>query len=170
MIADGISVNVTLIFSVAMYEQVMQAYLEGLKSLRAAGKPLGLVSSVASFFISRIDNVIDPILDQRIAAGEPALGMLRGQAAIANAKIAYDCYKSVFESAAFADLKAAGQVQRPLWAAPARRTRPIRARSTWTRRSARTRSTPFRRRRWTRSARRPHQVARSTWTPCVFNG
>lgn len=117
LIGEGINVNVTLIFSVSMYEKVMQAYLEGLRDLRAAGKPLGFVASVASFFVSRIDTVIDQTLTQRIAAGEQSLGMLRGQAAIANAKIAYDCYKGVFEGPAFVELKTAGaRVQRPLWA------------------------------------------------------
>lgn len=119
LIGEGINVNVTLIFSIRMYEQVMQAYIDGLKQLREAGRPMGFVSSVASFFISRVDTVIDESLSRRIDSGEKGLETLRGQAAIANAKIAYDCYKQVFESptGAFASFRAAGAtVQRPLWA------------------------------------------------------
>jgi transaldolase/glucose-6-phosphate isomerase len=119
LIGEGINVNVTLIFSIAMYEKVMQAYIEGLRAMREAGRPLGFVSSVASFFVSRVDTLIDEQLTKRIEAGEKGLDTLRGQAAIANAKIAYDCYKQVFEAAGgpFADLRSAGaRVQRPLWA------------------------------------------------------
>lgn len=118
LIGDGIHVNVTLIFSVAMYESVMQAYLDGLQALRDKGKPLGLVASVASFFVSRVDTYVDKLLTDRIKAGETGLETLMGQAAIANAKVAYDCYKKVFETGAtFAELrKAGGRVQRPLWA------------------------------------------------------
>lgn len=117
LIGDGINVNVTLIFSIAAYEQVMQAYIDGLRHLRESGRPVGFVGSVASFFVSRVDTLIDGLLTQRINAGERELAMLRGQAAIANAKIAYDCYKNVFEGSTFAELRAAGaRVQRPLWA------------------------------------------------------
>ncbi|MBI5865969.1 MAG: transaldolase [Planctomycetes bacterium] len=117
LIGEGVNVNVTLIFALDMYEQVMQAYLDGLRTLRESGRPLGFVASVASFFISRVDNVIDEQLTARIGAGQRGLDTLRGQAAIANAKIAYDCYKNVFEGPPFAELKAAGaRVQRPLWA------------------------------------------------------
>jgi transaldolase/glucose-6-phosphate isomerase len=117
LIGDGINVNVTLIFSVSMYKRVMQAYLDGLRRLQAAGRPIGLVGSVASFFVSRVDTVVDKLLARRIEAGEKKLDTLRGQAAIANSKIAYARYQEVFESAQFADLRAAGaRVQRPLWA------------------------------------------------------
>ncbi len=117
LIGDGINVNVTLIFSIGAYEKVMEAYIEGLRRLRESGRPLGFVGSVASFFVSRVDTLIDGLLTKRIDAGERELGTLRGQAAIANARIAYDCYKSVFEGPQFADLRAAGaRVQRPLWA------------------------------------------------------
>lgn len=117
LIGEGINVNVTLIFSIAAYEKVMEAYIEGLRQLRESGRPLGFVGSVASFFVSRVDTLIDGLLTTRIEAGERDLGTLRGQAAIANARIAYDCYKSVFEGPQFADLRAAGaRVQRPLWA------------------------------------------------------
>jgi transaldolase / glucose-6-phosphate isomerase len=117
LIGEGVNVNVTLIFSIAMYEKVMQAYIDGLRTLKAAGRPLAYVASVASFFVSRVDSVIDDVLTRRIEAGERNLSMLRGQMAVANAQIAYDCFKSVFESDAFRDLKAsAARVQRPLWA------------------------------------------------------
>lgn len=117
LIGEGINVNVTLIFGLEMYDRVMQAYLAGLRQLRDTGRPLGYVASVASFFISRVDSVIDEQLGKRIAAGERGLDTLRGQAAVANAKIAYDCYKHVFEGPMFADLRTAGaRVQRPLWA------------------------------------------------------
>lgn len=117
LIGEGINVNVTLIFSVEMYERVMQAYLDGLHAMQAAGKPISRVASVASFFVSRVDTLIDKELTKRIEADEPELAMLRGQAAIANAKIAYDRYKALFEAAPFAELRKTGaRVQRPLWA------------------------------------------------------
>jgi transaldolase/glucose-6-phosphate isomerase len=102
-----------------MYEQVMEAYIDGLSALRTAGRPLGFVSSVASFFVSRVDSVVDEQLATRIQAGEKGLETLLGQAAIANAKIAYDCFKNTFDSPTgpFAALRSAGaRVQRPLWA------------------------------------------------------
>jgi transaldolase len=117
LIAGGINVNVTLIFGIDRYEQVMQAYIDGLRELREAGRPIGLVGSVASFFVSRVDTVIDELLTERIKAGEKGLDSLRGQAAIANAKIAYARFQESFERGAFAELRAAGaRVQRPLWA------------------------------------------------------
>ena len=117
LIGEGINVNVTLIFGLEMYEKVMQAYIDGLRLMRESGRTLGYVASVASFFVSRVDTVIDEQLTKRIDAGERGLDTLRGQAAIANAKIAYDCFKHVFEGPSFAELRAAGgRVQRPLWA------------------------------------------------------
>lgn len=117
LISEGINVNVTLIFAISRYEQVMEAYLDGLRRLRDAGRSIRRVASVASFFVSRVDTLVDRILTERIEKGEQKLATLRGQAAIANARIAYDRYKAVFESETFADLRAAGaRVQRPLWA------------------------------------------------------
>jgi transaldolase len=117
LISEGINVNVTLIFAISMYEQVIQAYLDGLHKLQQAGHPIRRVASVASFFVSRVDTLIDKRLTERIEAGDQTLATLRGQAAIANAKIAYDRYKAVFEADAFSDLRTAGaRVQRPLWA------------------------------------------------------
>jgi transaldolase/glucose-6-phosphate isomerase len=117
LIGDGINVNVTLIFAVSMYEKVMQAYLEGLEHLRDQQRPIGLVASVASFFVSRVDSLTDKRVKERIDRGDKGLESLLGQAAVANAKIAYNCYQQVFEGAAFAEFRSVGaRVQRPLWA------------------------------------------------------
>ncbi|MFQ5806202.1 MAG: transaldolase [Phycisphaerae bacterium] len=117
LISEGINVNVTLVFAISMYEHMMQAYIDGLQRLQEAGRPIRRVASVASFFVSRVDTLVDKLLTERIEQGEQKLATLRGQAAVANARIAYDRYKAVFESEAFAALRAAGaRVQRPLWA------------------------------------------------------
>ncbi len=117
LIAEGISVNVTLIFSLASYEQVMRAYIEGLKRRRAAGGELANVASVASFFVSRVDTMIDQILEQLRLQGTNVSG-LSGKAANANAKLAYAKFERVFDSnGEFGALAAKGaKVQRPLWA------------------------------------------------------
>lgn len=110
-IAAGISVNVTLIFSVVRYEAVMQAYLDGLDLAAAAGRDLSTIHSVASVFVSRIDTEVD----QRLAA--LGHGELAGTAAIANALVAYGAYDQVFTGERFAALASRGaNVQRPLWA------------------------------------------------------
>ncbi|MEK7277710.1 MAG: bifunctional transaldolase/phosoglucose isomerase, partial [Chloroflexota bacterium] len=119
-ISEGINVNVTLIFSLERYDEVMTAHLNGLKKRLAAKKPVKGVASVASFFVSRVDSLIDGLLDKKIAA-DPAqaasLDPLKGKAAIANAKLAYELFSQRYYGAEFAELKAAGaQVQRPLWA------------------------------------------------------
>jgi transaldolase len=120
-LAEGISVNVTLIFSLERYRAVMDAYLEGMERLRDAGGDLAPVQSVASFFVSRVDTEIDNRLDVLAkesdqATAERARG-LRGQAAIANARLAYEAYEQVFGSERFKTLAAAGATpQRPLWA------------------------------------------------------
>jgi len=117
LIGEGINVNVTLIFAIPVYEQVMQAYLEGLRELEAAGRTVRLLASVASFFVSRIDTAVDRLLAERIQAGDQRAVTLRGQAAVASAKVAYDRFKAVFESETFASFRAAGaRIQRPLWA------------------------------------------------------
>ncbi len=117
LIGEGINVNVTLIFGLDMYEKVMQAYLDGLRVVSASGRPLASVASVASFFISRVDTVVDNQITEKIAAGQDHLDSLMGRAANANAKMAYERYKSVFRGEQFAALSAAGaRVQRPLWA------------------------------------------------------
>lgn len=119
-IADGINVNVTLIFSRERYAEVMEAYLEGLEQRVAAGLPVDRVASVASFFVSRVDTKIDGRLAEMVdREGKRAdkAASLQGKAAIANAKLAYADYKAVFGSQRFQALKAKGaRVQRPLWA------------------------------------------------------
>ncbi|MFV0406466.1 MAG: transaldolase [Propioniciclava sp.] len=110
-IAQGISVNVTLIFSEERYRAVMDAYLTGLEAAAAAGRDLSTIHSVASFFISRVDSEIDARLD---AASMPHL---KGKAAIANAQVALGAFAEVFAGQRFLDLKAQGaNEQRPLWA------------------------------------------------------
>lgn len=117
LLGEGINVNVTLIFGVEMYERVMQAYLAGLRTFQQRGGALANVSSVASFFVSRVDTVVDKLLHERIAAGEDEAAPLLGQAGIANAKVAYARFKAMFQSESFAELRAAGaRLQRPLWA------------------------------------------------------
>ncbi|MCK4343284.1 MAG: transaldolase [Phycisphaerae bacterium] len=117
LIGEGVNVNATLIFAVSMYDQVIEAYLEGLRRFRQSGRPLGLVSSVASFFVSRVDTLTDKVLQHRIEHGEGHLEPLYGLAAAANAKIAYARYKAVFEGPDFDELRSRGaRVQRPLWA------------------------------------------------------
>ncbi|MEW6287244.1 MAG: bifunctional transaldolase/phosoglucose isomerase [Chloroflexota bacterium] len=108
-IAAGVNVNVTLIFSLTRYAEVMNAYLSGLEDRLAAGHPIDHIASVASFFVSRVDSKIDPKLPE----GSP----LRGKAAIANAKLAYDLYQQTFAGRRWENLKVKGaRVQRPLWA------------------------------------------------------
>lgn len=119
-IAEGININVTLLFSLESYKKVLEAYLRGLEARAAKGEPLGHVASVASFFISRIDGKIDSIIDRRVAAGDTntdELKALRGKVAIANARIAYQHYLSVIAGERWKALEAQGaQTQRLLWA------------------------------------------------------
>jgi transaldolase len=117
LIADGINVNVTLIFSIAAYESVIDAYIAGLEEFAAGGQNPGKVTSVASFFVSRLDTAIDAELRVRAANGEPALAELTGTAAVANARKAYAIFQRVFGGERFAALRAKGALpQRPLWA------------------------------------------------------
>jgi transaldolase len=116
-LAKGISVNVTLIFSIARYREVMDAFLTGLEQAKVAGHDLSVIGSVASFFVSRVDAEVDKRLN---AVGTEEALALRGQAAIANARLAYAAYEDVFaadDAGRWAALQAAGaQPQRPLWA------------------------------------------------------
>jgi len=108
-IAAGVNVNVTLIFSLARYVQVMDAYLSGLEDRSSSGYPIENIASVASFFVSRVDSKIDPKL--------PVDSKLKGKAAIANAKLAYDLFQQTFAGRRWENLKVKGaRVQRPLWA------------------------------------------------------
>ncbi|MCP2266814.1 transaldolase [Promicromonospora thailandica] len=113
-LAKGISVNVTLIFSIERYRAVMDAFLAGLEQAKEAGHDLSVIGSVASFFVSRVDAEVD----KRLAAvGTDEALALRGQAAIANARLAYAAYDEVFSGERWQALAAAGaQPQRPLWA------------------------------------------------------
>jgi transaldolase len=113
-VAKGINVNVTLLFDVDRYEQVANAYMEGLERYAAGGgaRPLGRVASVASFFVSRVDTLVDGLLEQR-----PGGAALQGLAAVDNAKLAYERFESLFGGSRFAPLRAQGaRVQRVLWA------------------------------------------------------
>ena len=108
-LAEGISVNVTLIFSLARYDAVMEACLAGYEQAQANGHDLSRLASVASFFVSRVDSEVD----KRLGEGHE----LRGKAAIANARLAYQHYEQVFSSDRWKALEAAGaRPQRPLWA------------------------------------------------------
>ena len=115
VIAEGISVNVTLIFSVERHRGVMDAYLAGLEAAAEAGHDLARIHSVASFFVSRVDTEIDARLDK---IGTPGALALRGKAGLANARLAYAAYQEVFEGGErFEALTSKGaRVQRPLWA------------------------------------------------------
>lgn len=111
-LAEGVSVNVTLIFSVERHRDVMDAYLAGLEQAKANGHDLASIASVASFFVSRVDTEVDKRLDT-VEGGE----QLRSKAAIANARLAYAAYEEVFTSDRYKALEAAGaKPQRPLWA------------------------------------------------------
>jgi transaldolase len=113
-LAEGISINVTLIFSLSRYDAVMDAFLDGMERAQNAGHDLASIASVASFFVSRVDTEVDSRLD-KIGTAEAA--ELRGRAAIANARLAYQRYEQVFSSPRWARLQAAGaRPQRPLWA------------------------------------------------------
>jgi transaldolase len=114
MIAEGRSVNVTLIFSLQRYSEVMEAYIAGLEDRMNAGESLSHVQSVASFFISRVDNEVDQMLD---ANASPQAVSLKGKAAIAQAKLAYELFTKAFSGNRWQTLLNAGaHVQRPLWA------------------------------------------------------
>jgi transaldolase len=117
-IAEGINVNITLIFSLDRYAEVMDAYLSGLEMRKSEGHSIDHVASVASFFVSRIDTAVDEALDQTQEVGEyKNLSNLYGKAAIASAKLAYQKFQSTFNSSRFEKLSDFGaKVQRPLWA------------------------------------------------------
>jgi len=113
-LTEGISVNVTLIFSLDRYRGVMNAFLTGLEQARLAGLDLSQIHSVASFFVSRVDTEIDSRLD---ALGTPEAAALKGKAGVANARLAYQAYEEVFSTPRWANLAAEGaHRQRPLWA------------------------------------------------------
>jgi transaldolase / glucose-6-phosphate isomerase len=120
-IADGLNINVTLIFSLERYDQVMDAYIGGLEKRAAAKKPIDRIASVASFFVSRVDSAVDKQLETKIKESGPdqqaQLKQLAGKAAIANAKLAYAAFRKKFGTERFAALQQKGaRLQRPLWA------------------------------------------------------
>jgi transaldolase/glucose-6-phosphate isomerase len=115
LIGRGLNVNITLLFSVAVYERVVEAYIAGLETLKKAGDDVSKVASVASFFVSRIDTAVDKRLDK--LQDEAAADRLRGKVAIANAKIAYARYRALFSGSRWQALASAGaKTQRLLWA------------------------------------------------------
>ncbi len=122
VIREGINVNVTLIFSIEAYRQVVNAYLNGLEARNGAGQDIHHIASVASFFISRVDTLVDKLLDDKIKASSDAaeqqqLKALQGKAAIANARLVYQDFERLFSTPRFESLKQVGaHVQRPLWA------------------------------------------------------
>jgi len=112
--AEGINVNITLMFSVEVYRLVARAYIAGLRRRLERGEDVSQIASVASFFVSRVDTKVDKRLEE---IGTPSALKARGKAAIANAKMAYAAYLEIFGGEEFADLRAAGaRVQRCLWA------------------------------------------------------
>ena len=120
LISEGINVNVTLLFGLPRYRHVAEAYLAGLAARAARGKPVNHVASVASFFVSRIDALVDPLLEKVIVEGGKAADLakkVRGHVAIASAKMAYQIYKEMFWSGRFKELAVQGaRAQRLLWA------------------------------------------------------
>jgi transaldolase len=113
-LSEGISVNVTLIFGLERYGQVIDAFMAGMEQARAAGRELSQIRSVASFFVSRVDTEVDARLDK---LGTPEAAALRGKAAVANARLAYELFEQRFAEQRWQALRAKGaQVQRPLWA------------------------------------------------------
>jgi transaldolase / glucose-6-phosphate isomerase len=121
-LTDGININITLLFSVERYIDVARAYVRALRLRATRGQPVDRLASVASFFVSRVDSKIDKQLDGLAAAAgskqqSQAIEALKGKAAIANAKVAYERYKEIFEGGEFADLRERGAApQRLLWA------------------------------------------------------
>jgi len=121
LIAEGINVNITLLFAIQAHDRVIEAYMAGLEDRIKARKPIDGLASVASFFVSRVDSEIDKRLDALIARAAPAekerLKMLKGRAAIANAKLAYKLFRQRFAGPRWEALaKQGARVQRPLWA------------------------------------------------------
>lgn len=121
-ISEGISINVTLIFSLDSYRAVADAYLSGLEERNGRGEAINKIASVASFFVSRVDTLVDQLLEDKIKATsdtneQQRLKALEGKAAIANARLVYQEFKRIFGSPRFDTLKQAGaNLQRPLWA------------------------------------------------------
>jgi transaldolase len=121
LISEGINVNITLLFSIDAHARVIEAFMAGLEDRVAAGNPIDHVFSVASFFVSRVDTEVDKRLDEIIKAANPTdrdrLKMLKGRAAVANAKLAYRLFRRRFDDARWKALEErGGRLQKPLWA------------------------------------------------------
>jgi len=120
LISDGINVNITLLFGLSRYRQVAESYIAGLEDRLTRGKPIDHVASVASFFLSRIDVMVDPILEKRMTAGgrDGRLAeYFHGEVAVSCAKAAYRIFKEIFRTASFSNLvRRGGRIQRLLWA------------------------------------------------------
>jgi len=120
LISEGINVNVTLLFGLPRYQQVAEAYIAGLEARAAQGKPVKHIASVASFFLSRIDTLVDPLVEKFFEPGGKKMEIakrVRGQVAISSAKAAYQIYKEIFGGNRFKKLTDKGaRVQRLLWA------------------------------------------------------
>jgi transaldolase len=121
-LTEGININITLIFSIESYRQVVDAYLSALEDRNAEGKDISHIASVASFFVSRVDTLVDKVLEDKIkatsdSAEQQKLKALEGKAAIANARLVYQEFKQIFNTPRFETLKHNGaHLQRPLWA------------------------------------------------------
>lgn len=121
-LTEGININITLIFSIEAYKAVTQAYLNALEERNASGKDISHIASVASFFVSRVDTLVDKLLEDKARATSDSseqqqLKALEGKAAIANARLVYQEFKRIFSTPRFESLKHSGaHVQRPLWA------------------------------------------------------
>jgi len=121
-LTEGINVNITLIFSIEFYKKVTDAYISALETRHKEGKDISRMASVASFFVSRVDTLVDKLLEDKVKATsnsdeQQKLKSLEGKAAIANARLVYQEFKKIFHSPRFEKLQQAGaHVQRPLWA------------------------------------------------------
>ena len=121
-LTEGMNINITLIFSIEDYRKVAEAYISALEERNAEGKDISHIASVASFFVSRVDTLVDQLLENKIKASNDSteqqkLKSLEGKAAIANARLVYQDFKHIFHSPRFETLKHSGaHVQRPLWA------------------------------------------------------
>ena len=114
--ADGLNINVTLLFSIDSYERVARSYVAGLARAKKAGKRLDKINSVASFFVSRVDSAADAMLEELVRAGRTEAAELQGKVAVANSKLAHQRFQQIFAEAAFARLAESGaRVQRVLW-------------------------------------------------------
>jgi transaldolase len=123
LLTEGLNINITLLFSLKNHERVMWCYIEALEARLKQGQPINRIASVASFFVSRVDTLVDKLLDQQIkeadgnATKQEQLRSLQGKVAVANAKLAYARFREIFDGERFGALRAQGaRVQRPLWA------------------------------------------------------